>query len=325
MGIFNFFNLAIIFFMNELSFNDILVSENRIRSHILNTPIISNAEINRELNAEIFFKMDNQQVTNSFKARGAFNAVLSHLDNFGFLPKKIVAQSSGNHAQAVAYVASKLNIPAIIYMATNVSKLKIEATRKLGAEVVLCERRADANRLAEEKQNEGYFFIHPSDNDAVIAGQGTCLLEALNEVDDVEAVFAPCGGGGLLSGCIIAKDGFNKNIKIIGCEPLNGNDAFRSVLANKIVGYDESPNTVADGARTLKISERCFHYLKKLNQIIEIPEENINYWQHKLSDLLEQKIEPTSALSIAGCQIYLQRNPDLNNKKFLAILTGGNL
>ena len=130
--------------------------------------------------------MDNQQVTNSFKARGAFNAVLAFKDRFGFFPKKIVAQSSGNHAQAVAYVANQLAIPVIIYMASNVSKLKIEATKKLGAEIVLCERRADANRLAEEKQSEGYFFIHPSDNDAVIAGQGTCLLEALNEVDDVE-------------------------------------------------------------------------------------------------------------------------------------------
>lgn len=311
--------------MNELSFNDILVSENRIRSHIYNTPIISNIEINQQLNAEIFFKMDNQQVTNSFKARGAFNAVLAHYDRFGFYPKKIVAQSSGNHAQAVAYVANKLQIPAIIYMATNVSALKIEATKKLGAEVVLCERRADANQQAEQKQNEGYFFIHPSDNDDVIAGQGTCLFEALNDVDDVEAVFAPCGGGGLLSGCILARDGFNKNIKIIGCEPLNGNDAFRSILANKIVGYEESPHTIADGARTLKISERCFYYLKKLDQIIEIPEEKIHYWQLKLSNLLEQKIEPTSALSIAGCEIYLQKNPNLINKKFLAILTGGNL
>jgi len=311
--------------MNELNFNDILVSENRIRSHIYNTPIISNTEINHELNAEIFFKMDNQQVTNSFKARGAFNAVLAHYDRFGFYPKKIVAQSSGNHAQAVAYVANKLQIPAIIYMATNVSALKIEATKKLGADVVLCERRGDANQQAEQKQNEGYFFIHPSDNDDVIAGQGTCLFEALNAIDDVEAVFAPCGGGGLLSGCILARDGFNKNIKIIGCEPLNGNDAFRSILANKIVGYEESPITIADGARTLKISERCFHYLKKLDQIIEIPEEKIHYWQQKLSNLLEQKIEPTSALSIAGCEIYLQKNPNLINKKFLAILTGGNL
>lgn len=311
--------------MKELDFQDILLAENRIKNYIKNTAIISDKKINDFLGAQIFFKMDNRQETNSFKARGAFNAVLSFKEKNGFFPEKIVAQSSGNHAQAVAFVAKKFNIPAIVYMAKITSPIKVEATRQLGAEVVLCEKRSEANRLAEEKQQEGYFFIHPSDNDDVIAGQGTCVLEAIEKIGEVSAIFAPCGGGGLLSGCLIAKSGVSPQAQVFGCEPLNANDASQSVLQNKIVGFDDSPTTIADGARTLKVAPRCFNYLKKLNGILEITEEEIIFWQKKLKREFQEKIEPTSALSIAGCQRYLKNNPQAKNQKFLAIVSGGNL
>lgn len=311
--------------MNELNFQDIISAQNRIKNYIKNTAIIANKKIDEILGAKIFFKMDNRQETNSFKARGAFNAVLAFKEKHGFFPPKIVAQSSGNHAQAVAFIGKKFNIPVVIYMAKITSPIKVEATRKLGAEVVLCEKRSEANRLAEEKQQEGYFFIHPSDNDDVIAGQGTCALEAINEIGEVSALFAPCGGGGLLSGCLIAKNGVSPQAQIYGCEPLNANDASRSILANKIVGFEESPNTIADGARTLKVAPRCFYYLKKLNGILEIPEEEIIFWQKKLEIELQEKIEPTSALSIAGCAQYIKNNPLEKNKKFLVIISGGNL
>ncbi len=311
--------------MNELNFQDILLAENRIKNYIKNTAIISNKKIDELLGAEIFFKMDNRQETNSFKARGAFNAVLAFKEKHGFFPQKIVAQSSGNHAQAVAFVGKKFNIPVIIYMAKITSPIKVEATRKLDAEVILCEKRSEANRLAEEKQQEGYFFIHPSDNDDVIAGQGTCVLEAVKEIGEVSAIFAPCGGGGLLSGCLIAKNGISPQAQVFGCEPLNANDASRSVLENKIVGFEESPLTIADGARTLKVAPRCFNYLKKLNGILEISEEEIIFWQKKLEQELQEKIEPTSALSIAGCAQYIKNNPQTKNQKFLAIISGGNL
>ena len=311
--------------MNELNFQDILLAQNRIKNYIKNTAIIANKKIDDVLGAKIFFKMDNRQETNSFKARGAFNAVLAFKEKHGFFPQKIVAQSSGNHAQAVAFVGKKFNIPVIIYMAKITSPIKVEATRKLGAEVILCEKRSEANRLAEEKQQEGYFFIHPSDNDDVIAGQGTCALEAINEIGEVSAIFAPCGGGGLLSGCLIAKNGISPQAQVFGCEPLSANDASRSVLENKIVGYEESPKTIADGARTLKVAPRCFHYLKQLNGILEISEEEIIFWQKKLETELQEKIEPTSALSLAGCAHYIKNNPQTKNQKFLAIISGGNL
>ena len=311
--------------MNELNFQDIISAQNRIKYYIKNTAIIANKKIDELLGAKIFFKMDNRQETNSFKARGAFNAVLAFKEKHGFLPQKIVAQSSGNHAQAVAFVGKKFNIPVIIYMAKITAPIKVEATLKLGAEVILCEKRSEANRLAEEKQQDGYFFIHPSDNDDVIAGQGTCALEAINEIGEVSAIFAPCGGGGLLSGCLIAKSGVSPQAQIFGCEPLIANDASRSVLGGKIVGFEESPITIADGARTLKVAPRCFHYLKQLNGILEIAEEDIIFWQKKLEQEFQEKIEPTSALSIAGCAQYIKNKPQAKNQKFLAIISGGNL
>ena len=112
---------------------------------------------------------------------------------------------------------------------------------------------------------------------------------------------------------------------VFGCEPLSANDASRSVLENKIVGFEESPLTIADGARTLKVAPRCFNYLKKLNGILEISEEEIIFWQKKLEQELQEKIEPTSALSIAGCAQYIKNNPQTKNQKFLAIISGGNL
>ena len=311
--------------MNLLSYEDVVKASLRIENHIKNTPIISNSQINKILNAQVFFKMDNQQVTHSFKARGAFNAVLAYYQKHSKFPKKIVVQSSGNHAQAVAHVGKKFNIPVLIYMANTVSPYKVMLSRQLGAEVVLCEKRSIANALAEEKQQQGYFFIHPSDNDDVIAGQGSCALEALKEIGEVSAIFAPCGGGGLLAGSYLASQQLSSSAKIIGCEPLFANDASNSLKLGKIVGFDDTPLTIADGARTLKVSPRCFEYLKKITGIIEVPEEKIIYWQKYLSKILQEKIEPTSALSIAGLELYLQRNFSEQNQKFLIIISGGNI
>ncbi len=308
----------------ELNFNDVVAAGGRIKKYILNTPLISNEKLNQQLSAQVFLKMDNLQKTGSFKARGAFNAILAFQEKHGELPKKVVAQSSGNHAQAVALACKMLEIPALIYMAKIASPLKVEATRALGAEVVLCEKRTEANRLAEEKQKEGYFFIHPSANDDVIAGQGTSALEALEQLGEVDAIFAPCGGGGLISGCYLAASGLAPQAKVFACEPLNANDAAISVRQNKIFSFQDSPETIADGARTLAVLEPCFTYLKKLSGIIEISEEKIISWQKNLSEILQMKIEPTSALAVAGAEKFLQQS-QLKNPKILIIISGGNL
>ncbi len=269
--------------------------------------------------------METQQKTKSFKARGAFNAILAYQEKHGKLPEKIVVQSSGNHAQAIACACKELNIPALVYMTTKASPVKIAATKSLGAEVILLEKRVDVNRSAEEKQNEGYVFIHPNDGDDVILGQATAAFEALLEIGEVDAVFAPCGGGGLASGSYLATLGLSPKAQTFACEPLNANDAARSVRIGKIVGYEDTPDTIADGARTLAVLPQAFRCLQKLAGFCEISEEEIIFWQKKLSEILEQKIEPTSALAIAGAAQFLQKNPQTKNPKILAIISGGNV
>ncbi len=311
--------------MSQLTFEQVKLAANRLKNHIEKTPVISNEKLNQELGAQVFFKMENQQKTKSFKARGAFNSILAYQEKHGKLPQKVVAQSSGNHAQAIAKACQEFNIPALIYMITKASELKINATKALGAEVVLLERRSDVNKAAEDKAKEGYVFVHSSDGDDLICGQATAAFEALLEIGEVDAIFAPCGGGGLVSGTYLASLGLSPNAKTFACEPLNANDAARSVRAGKIISYDDTPNTIADGARTLGVKEQSFGYLQRIAGFCEISEEEIIFWQKKLSEILEQKIEPTSAMTIAGAAQYLQKNPQAKNQKLLAIISGGNI
>ena len=307
------------------SFNDVLKAHKRIKNYIKNTPLISNEDLNKELQVQIFFKMENQQITKSFKARGAFNAILSYKEKNGYFPKKIVVQSSGNHAQAIAYACKEFGIKALIYMIDKASPLKIKAAQDLGAEVILLEKRSEVNKCAEEKQKEGYFFIHPSADAEVICGQGTSTLEALNELGEVDAIFAPCGGGGIAAGAFLAAQNLSPKAKIFACEPLNANDVAQSFRLGRIIAFEDTPNTIADGARTLSTSEICFQYIKNFAGILEIPEEKIIFWQRKLSEKLCQKIEPTSALAIAGVEKFLQENKSGINRKVLVIISGGNI
>lgn len=309
----------------ELTFDDIVKANRRLENHVIRTALITNEKLNQELQAQVFFKMENQQVTNSFKARGAFNTILAYHEKHKKFPEKIVASSSGNHAQAIANACKKFNIPALIYMASVAAPYKIEATKALGAEVILNDKRSEVNRLSAEKENEGYFHIHPSAHPDVICGQGTSAFEALSDCGEVEAIFAPCGGGGLVSGTFLAAQGLSPRAKVFACEPLNANDVARSVRDGEIFSFAESPDTIADGARTLAPSELCFHYLKKLSGVLEISEEKILQWQKKLTGSLQQKIEPTSALAVAGCEQYLQKNGGWKGRKILVIISGGNV
>jgi len=310
--------------VNSLSFQDVENAYLRIKDYIQKTPVISNTDLDKYFGAKIYFKMESGQKTKSFKERGAFNSILAYKEKHGFLPKKISVSSSGNHAQAMARVAKEFGIEVVVYMITKASPLKIQNTRDLGAKVILCERRSEANRLAKEKEQEGYHYVHPADGDYVISGQGTACLEALREIGEVDAVFAPCGGGGLVSGSYLATTGLSKNAKVFACEPLNANDVAKSVRENKIFSFEDTPDTIADGARTLAPTEQAFEYLKKLAGILEIPEEKISFWQKKFYEITNHKIETTSALVLAGIEQYLSKNNNIKNQKILAIISGGN-
>jgi threonine dehydratase len=244
----------------------------------------------------------------------------------GKLPEKIVTFSSGNHAQAVALAARTLGIKARIYMAKYASPIKRQAAISYGAEVIETPSRPHAEECVRQDAALGWHVIHPFDNDEVIIGQGTSCIEALREwplETPPDAVFATCGGGGWMSGTYLATKLLHPQTKVFAVEPLNANDAARSYRDGKIFSFDHSPETIADGARSLCVSPRTFQYLQKLDGFYEVTEEDIIYWTQWLGHLLKITVEPTSALVMGGICQWLKTQTTPQN--VLVMLSGGNV
>ncbi len=324
-----------------ISFDNIQQAQARIKPFIHQTPIFSSALLNTWLGHDIFFKAECLQKVGAFKARGGCNAVAALVEqgqkNPALKPRHIVANSSGNHAQAVAWSAQQFNIPATIYMPSNVSKVKAQATKSYGAEIILADQRAEVDAMVEEASKKaGTFWIPPYDDDDVIAGQGTVIAEALtqpvssdstnqNNQPHYDAIFAPCGGGGLISGSFIASRQLSPTTQVIGVEPASGNDASRSRQTGTIQRLADTPATLADGARTLSISARTFHFIKQLDGFFEVEEAAILYWSQWLAHLLKLRIEPTSAMTMDGVMQWLNIQPATTRKTILVVLSGGNI
>ena len=303
---------------------DIKTAYQRIQPHIKATPLLTNEYINDLLNANIFFKFEGAQATGSFKLRGALNALLT-LQEQGRTPEQVVTFSSGNHAQAVAYACQKLDIPATIYIPKTASDFKIKMTRHLGANVVVTDNRREAEVLSQQLAAQGATFIHPYDNHSVVLGQGTSCYEALLEGLQPDAIFAPIGGGGLISGTLLAAQLLSPSSLIIGGEPLLANDAYQSYHKGEIVGFSQSPETIADGARTLEVSERTFHQIKQLDDIMLASEEEILHWTRTLFSHLKVTVEPTSAVAMVACKKWLDNQTSNKRQSLLVILSGGNI
>ncbi|MCP4474415.1 MAG: pyridoxal-phosphate dependent enzyme [Gammaproteobacteria bacterium] len=230
--------------MSELEFmpsNVVTQAYNRIKAHINKTPLLTCDMLNTNLKAKLYFKFEGAQKVGAFKARGALNTLL-HLKEQNALPKAVVAYSSGNHAQAVAWAAKNLGIKATIIIPAVASKVKIAATRAYGAEVIITQERQEAEELAQ-KMSESCFLLPPYDHDDVIAGQGTVALEAWMEEGGFDAVFCPCGGGGLVSGTYLATRLFSNSAAVYACEPEMANDAAQSYANGSIKRFDSSPVT----------------------------------------------------------------------------------
>ena len=250
------------------SFKDIVEAKNRISKFIVDTPIISSSILNDWLGHNIYFKADSFQKIGAFKSRGASNAI-SWLVEEDKKPKKIVANSSGNHAQAVAWASRQFGIPSTIFMPEYASTIKIQATRSYGAEVVLSPTRDESDeKVLNASREDGTFWLPPFNNKEVIAGQGTATYEALKKLKSIDAVFARCGGG-LLSGALITARQLCPSAKVIGAEPLNANDAVQSVRLNSIQRLKGIPDTIADGAMTMAIGDITFEFLKKLDEFYD--------------------------------------------------------
>jgi threonine dehydratase len=301
---------------------EIAIAHNRILPYIHRTPLLKSEILNDFLGHEIVFKAECLQKIGAFKIRGALNTLLA-LKEKNSLPKSVVAFSSGNHAQAVAMAGKLLGIETTIVMPSSVSSVKQQATSYYGAKIINTSTRKEAEEKAAEIEEAGSFFIHPFDNDSEIVGQGTACYEALQDGVNPDAIFATCGGGGLLSGTFLAKELLAPNALVFGAEPSQANDASLSYAAKKIISFDDSPSTIADGARASSVSDRTFYYLQQLDGFFEISEEKIIYWTQWLMHLLKITVEPTSAVAMAAAFEWLKTQK--TKQKILVILSGGNI
>ena len=289
------------------------------------TPIMASRTLDSITEAKrVLVKCENFQRTGSFKFRGAWNCI-SHIPKVE-REKGIIAHSSGNFAQAVALVATILKIKATIVMPNNATPSKIQATRGYGAEVVLCGNLpGDRAEKAEElvKQHD-YRLVHPFDDYHVIFGAGTTAFEFMNSIKPIDLLLVPIGGGGLISGCSIAAKGLDPRVKVIGIEPKNADDAFRSFQLGERVPV-ENPHTIANGLRT-SVGEKTFPIIQKyVDNIITVTEEQIIdamkfYWER-----MKLIVEPSGAVPLAGL-LFGNIEPSLiKGKRIGIIISGGNI
>lgn len=305
---------------------NVQLAYDRIKSYLHYTPLLKSEMLNSMLGADIYFKADSLQKTGAFKVRGVLNHLLA-LKEMGKLPDKVVGYSTGNHGIGLAWAAQKMGIKARIYLPKNTSQVKQRAATYYGAEVIFTDTRAEAEASTKRDGNAGFYYMHPSDSDYTIAGASTLCYEALKQMEsDVpDAIFASCGGGGLLSGAYLAKELLSPGSKLIGTEPLEANDAYLSLQQGSIFRFTDSPTTIADGLRTLGISERCFSYLKELDGFYTVGEERILYWTAWLMHVLKIVCEPSCALNMESVVKWLSAEKRQARPRVLILISGGNI
>ncbi len=307
--------------MNLPDLSDVKAAHKRIKPFIHRTPVLTSQQLNNIFGCELFFKCENFQKVGAFKFRGATNAVLSLSDD----EKKrgVVTHSSGNHAAALSLAARINGVNAKIVMPDSAPAVKKNAVAGYGAEITFCkptvQSREETTRLIIEKT--GATLIHPYDNFNVICGQGTAALELLEEKNDLDIVVAPIGGGGLMSGTSTTVKSLNDKIIVIGAEPLNANDAWKSFKTGQLTP-SVNPLTVADGLLT-SLSELTFAIIRKnVDDIFTVKEESIIECMLLVWERMKIIIEPSSATVLA----VIRENPEFfRNKKTGLIISGGNV
>jgi threonine dehydratase len=302
-------------------FDEVKVAYERIRGIVNTTPVMTSSTLDRLAGCRSFFKCENFQKTGSFKFRGAFNALSQLTDDQK--RRGVITHSSGNHAQALALAARILGIKAVVVMPEDAAATKVLATRNYGAEIVTCGGHPEDRENAVKPliKQHGYVLIHPSNDLNIIAGAGTVAYELIEEVGGLSYVFCPVGGGGLLSGTAIAAKGLASDIQVIGVEPKNADDAYRSLKAGKIIRAT-SVKTVADGLRT-SLGNHTFDVIKRnVDRIITVSEEEIIDATQLLWERMKLVVEPSGAISFAG---VLSMRHRLRSRRVGVIISGGNI
>lgn len=303
------------------TFSDIQAAHVRIKPYIHRTSVMTSQSLNDLAGCELFFKCENFQKIGAFKARGGMNAVLSLSKEQQ--QKGITTHSSGNHAQAIALAAKLVGTKAYIVMPSNAPEIKKNGVRILGGEIIECEPNLEARErgVKEVIERTGATFIHPFDNDDVIAGQATAAVELIEEIGNLDFILAPVGGGGLLSGTALATHYLLPNAQVIAGEPEGAADAILSFKSGKV---EKAPyiKTIADGLMTT-LSPRTLAIIQKhVSDIITVSDEEIVAAMKLVYERLKIIIEPSSAVPFAA---LLKDKNRFSKKKVGIIFTGGNV
>ncbi|RYY93363.1 MAG: threo-3-hydroxy-L-aspartate ammonia-lyase [Comamonadaceae bacterium] len=311
--------------MNALAlptYEDVVAASARIAGHAHRTPVVTSRTLNEMMGAEVFLKCEHLQRMGAFKFRGGFNALSK------FTPAQraagVVAFSSGNHAQAIALSARLLGMPATIVMPQDAPAVKIEATRGYGAKVVLYDRYTDDREQIgrDLAARHGFTLIPPYDHPDVIAGQGTAAKELFEEVGELDALFVPLGGGGLLSGSALSAGALSPRCRLYGVEPEAGNDGQRSFRTGEIVHID-TPHTIADGAQTQHLGQLTFPIIRRaVDDVLTATDAELIECMSFLAARLKMVVEPTGCLGLAAARSMQDR---LRGQRVGVVLSGGNI
>ena len=300
---------------------DMRTARARITPHIHVTPVLTSRMLDELSGAELFFKCENFQKAGAFKARGASNAVFGLSDEQA--ARGVATHSSGNHGTCLSYAAKQRGIPCTVVMPRTAPQAKKDAVMGYGGRVVECEPSTSSREavFAKVVAETGAEFVHPYNDHRVIAGQATCSAELIEQVDGLDAVVAPIGGGGMVSGTCLTLSGLAPQMKIYAAEPEQADDAFRSFKAGHIIA-DDAPNTVADGLK-VPLKELTWRFVQKqVTDILTASEEEIVEAMKLIWKRLKIVMEPSSAVPLAT----ILKNPQIfAGKRVGVIVTGGNV
>jgi len=305
------------------SIDDVRAAAKRIKGIVHRTPVLTNKTLDRLAGRKLFFKCENFQKIGAFKFRGGWNAISILSEEEAV--KGVCTHSSGNHAQAVAYAAMMRGIPSYIVMPNNAPKVKLNAVKGYKAKITLCEPTSEARRttLEDIAEKTGATVIHPFSNPNVIAGQGTAALELIENVGNLDAIIAPIGGGGLMSGTCITTRNLLPNAKLYGAEPKGADNAYRSLKEGRMLPQ-KNPNTICDGLLT-GLGENTWNILKDhLEAIYTVTDDEVIKAMKLIWERMKIIIEPSSATPVAV--VLSDKFKALEGMENIGIiLTGGNV
>jgi threo-3-hydroxy-L-aspartate ammonia-lyase len=305
-----------------VTYQDIEEAYTRLKPVVHKTPLLSSKTFDNRTRNEVLFKAENLQRVGAFKIRGAYNKI-STLSN-DEKERGVVTHSSGNHAQGVALAAQLLGVRAVVVMPKIAPQVKVDATRGYGAEVIFCEDSSeDRERVAKRLVHEhGYTLVPPFDDERIIAGAGTAMVEVAEDVNSLDYFFCPVGGGGLISGTAIAAKHYFPSIKVIGVETESANDCYQTFRQKRIVRIDP-PKTIADGMRTQSIGQHNFEIiLKYVDDVITVTDEQVIEMMKFFLERMKIVVEPTGA--VAPAAVY-HNILNMSHKKICALISGGNI